>query len=146
MSSIQDEVAKLSKEAAALLQEQARLSKAYQAYPDLQKHVGRWGKVAYYSKAVNSQVTFVDVRHNCGCCSDSPLEVWPYVDTEHGRIYSDPPCFTVGEQHWIAGDKPYPGWEQKMRGAGIHESVIEMIQRRFDKDKQTRRELAEEDE
>lgn len=146
MSSIQDEMNKLSKEAAALLREQEQLKKLVEAYPDLQKYVGRWNKVAYYSKSVNGKVTEADVRHNCGCCRDSPLEVWPFLKTEHGNIYSDPPCFTVGEQHWIAGDKPYPGWKQKMRDAGINEAIIELVQRRFDRDREMRKELAEDEE
>ena len=71
------------------------------------------------------------MRHNCGCCSDSPLGVWPYIETESGKVYSDPAVFMIGEMHWISGDKPYKGWEEQMRKYGISEVVIGKISEYF---------------
>jgi hypothetical protein len=145
MTTIQDDIAGLSQQAGDLLREQIRLKHLAENFPDLKKYVGRWNKVAYYSKSVNGKANQADVRHNCGCCRDSPLEVWPFIQTKHGPVFSDPPSFTVGEQHWIAGDTPYPGWKQKMRDAGINEEIISLVQRRFDAGREERRELAEEE-
>jgi len=138
MANIQDDISKLQKEAATAVVEVERLAKMAAAIPDLKKYTGRWNKVAYYSASHNEKVSDYDMRHNCGCCNDSPLEIWPYVETEYGKIYSDPPCFTVGERHWISGDKPYDGWEKKLKDAHIPEAIIEKIAYHFQSDKEDR--------
>ena len=124
----------LRKEAQAKLEEAASIEARLTAYPDLRRQVGRWEKTAYYSRTVNQDVTDIDTRCNCGCCPDSPLEVWPYVNTPHGRVYSNPPCFTVGERCAYDEERdyiPYEGWETKLREAGIPEAVIERVQGHF---------------
>jgi len=131
--SLLDDIQKLRQESGSKLAEADRLVRLIEAFPDLKKHVGRWNKVAYYSKSVNSKVTRFDLRHNCGCCSDSPLEVWPYQETEHGNIYSDPPCFQVGERSYLGGDTPYSAWEDKLKTAGIPESIIGAIEMHFER-------------
>jgi hypothetical protein len=131
VSSVQDEVAKLSKETEDLLREQIRLKNLMDLYPDLQKYTGRWGKVAYYSKTVNGLVNEMDRRFNCGCCLDSPLEIWPYLESEHGRVYSDPPSFRVGERTDY-GATPNSRWEGRMRDAGISDAIITKVQAYFD--------------
>lgn len=136
---------RLRAEAEAKVAEAARLERLSARFPDLRKHVGRWNKVAYCSKSVNAAVQEVDLRHNCGCCNDSPLEAWPFVQTEDGPVHSDPPCFFVGEKHWIAGDRPSAGWREKMREAGIPEAVSALIQARFDADRELRVRVAKED-
>ncbi len=128
---IQEDLTRIRNEAGEKAAEAERLEKLLQAYPDLQVYRGRWNKVAYFSKSVNGQATQHDQRHNCGCCSDSPLEIWPYAETPLGKVYSDPPCFTVGERCEF-GDHPYGGWAGKMREAGIPEVTIEAVQAHFD--------------
>jgi len=127
MGTIAEEIQQARGEARAKDQEAERLAKLAELYPDLRKHVGRWNKVAYCSASVNSQVTKFDMRHNCGCCNDSPLEIWPYVETPHGKIHSDPPMFFVGERKWGGGDRPYADWDGKLRAAGIPEEVIHRV-------------------
>lgn len=146
MSNIQEDIDKLIQESAKQNAEAQRLSALSTEFPDLQKRVGRWNKVAYYSKSVNTKVQRFDIRHNCGCCNDSPLEVWPYLETPHGKVYSDPPMFQVGEKHWISGDKPYSGWKVKLRNADIPEEIIGAVQVHFDQCKQDRILMANEDE
>jgi hypothetical protein len=131
MSTVQEEVIKLSKEAEGLLHERTRLKKLMEAYPDLQKYTGRWNKVVYYSKTVNGEVTKYDRRFNCGCCLGSPLEIWPYTESEHGRVYSDPPSFTVGERTDY-GAIPNSRWEGQMRKAGISEVILVGVQAYFE--------------
>jgi hypothetical protein len=138
MSSIQDELSKLNKEASDKVSEVERLVRLSALFPDLQKHVGRWGKVAYYSVLVNSKVEKFESRYNCGCCSDSPLEIWPYLETPDGKVYSDPPCFQVGEKHYFGGDRPYPEWREKLQAAGIPDVIIEGVLVHFREDKETR--------
>lgn len=129
--SVQDEIESLRKASEKSAMDAERISRLLSRYPDLKRYVGRWNKVAYYSKSVNPIVDKVDIRHNCGCCSDSPLEAWPYVDTEDGKVYSDPPSFFVGNRAYDYGDEETPGWDDRMRSHGIPELVMDQIRPRF---------------
>lgn len=118
----------LRKEAVEKASEADRLAALLTEFPDLQKHTGRWNKVAYYSKTANTRATDFDSRHNCGCCPDTPLEIWPYIETPHGRVYSDPPMFNVGERNPSTyGDRANPGWETLLRDASIPDTIIDRI-------------------
>ena len=119
-----------------------RLEKLTTRYPDLSRHTGRWNRVVHCSTLVNEQVDRVYFRYNCGCCSDTPLEAWPYLETEFGDVYSNPACFFVGEQHWISGAQPNEKWEETLREAKISDTAIDRIRDRFDSDRRKRIELA----
>lgn len=108
-----------------------RLERLQSTFPDLSKYTGRWKKVVLRSALANPQVTDFDQRFNCGCCSDSPLEVWPYVETPDGRVYSNPACFMVGEKTYSRKVLPYPEWDKELRKAGIPAELIDRIARRF---------------
>lgn len=138
-------IEELRKEAAQKLNEADKLEKLLRAFPNLRKQTGRWNKVAYYSKDVNSKVNRFDLRHSCGCCSDSVLEIWPFLETPDGDIYSDPPKFVVGEKHWIAGDRPYANWNKEMRSANIPEAIIDAVQMHFENGKQERLAMVQEE-
>lgn len=126
----------LRKEAREKAEEAEKLEKLTALFPDLRKQVGRWNKVAFCSKSVNEKVTRFDMRHNCGCCPDSPLEVWPYLETEHGKVYSDPPQFFVGENSYY-GDRPRAGWEEELRKAGIPEAIVGAVGIHFRREKES---------
>lgn len=129
---IHDDVAKLRNEAAKQNSEADKLQKFATAFPDVQKYVGRWNKVAYFSKSANPRVTRFDLRHNCGCCNDSPLEIWPYLETEFGNVFSDPPKFVVGEKDSMSyGDRPFKGWRKEMEASGIPESILGAVAMHF---------------
>jgi len=145
MSALQEDAIKLEAEAKTKLDEAAKLKELALRYPDLKKRVGRWNKVAYYTRDVNTQVTRFDIRHNCGCCNDSPLEIWPYVESSAGNVYSDPPSFQVGERHWMGGDRPYDGWQKSMRDAGIPESIVGAVSMHFKQSREDRIASAVED-
>jgi hypothetical protein len=99
-------------------------------YPDLRKSVNRWSKIRYASAKANESVSSCDISHNCGCCVDSSLEVWPYLIDEATKIYSDPPSFQVAEKNQYGyGEIPYPNWEEKMREADINERVISKVEK-----------------
>lgn len=138
-----DDAKALQEEASKKQAEAERLQKLSASVPNLQKHVGRWNKVVYYSPDANPKATRFDMRHNCGCCSDSPLEVWPYMETEHGNVYSSPPCFQVGERCYLGGDTPYPGWEGKLKEYGLPEVIIGAVRMHFERCKQEALEAVE---
>lgn len=128
MTSAADAIKKLQEESEAKAKEAERLHILQAEFPDLQRRVGRWNKEAFYSKTVNTRVTGYDARHNCGCCNDSPLEVWPYLETPHGKVYSDPPMFVIGERNpYGSGDLARPGWEDQLRKVRIPEALIEKM-------------------
>lgn len=133
MSGPLTDVERLRKEALANSAEATRIERLAEKYPNLRRFEGRWKKVVYCSKDVNTKVTGFDMRHNCGCCSDSPLEVWPYLETPYGPVYSDPPQFFVGERGFYGGDIPDAGWEAKLRNDGIAEPIIESVAAHFAK-------------
>jgi hypothetical protein len=109
-----------------------RVQKLTQLYPDLKRHVGRWNKVVYCSPSVNGIVTDYETRHNCGCCRDSPLELWPYLETPHGRVYSSPTGIFIGEQDpYTYNDISKPGWREDLRKYGLPEKLIERVAMRF---------------
>lgn len=145
MSDLSTETERLRKEAEAKLAEAARLERLQQEFPDLKRYVGRWNKVAYYSASVNERCDKYDIRHNCGCCNDSPLELWPYVETPFGNVYSDPPKFVVGERHWLSGDRPEKGWREKLLAAKIPQAIVDAVSYRFKSDAEERKQLAEDD-
>jgi len=98
-------------------------------YPDLERCKGRWDKIVLCSASVNNKVTNYETRYNCGCCSDSPLEVWFFIELEGSKkkIYSNPPCFFVAKKNGWGSDKPFSGWKDDLRKSNIPESMIKKI-------------------
>lgn len=131
-AAIAKEIEKLQGEVAKKEAEAAKLKALSELYPDLKKHVNRWGTVRYYSRSVNTKVERFELRHNCGCCADSPVEVWPYIETPHGNVYSDPPRFQCGERDpWSYRDRPYGGWQEEFRKAEIPDVIIGALEIHF---------------
>jgi hypothetical protein len=137
------EIEALRKEAAEKLAAADKLAALLALYPNLRQRTGRWKKVVYYSPDVNKVVERFDIRHNCGCCNDSPLEIWPYLETPHGNVYSDPPEFRVGQKEpFYGGDVPRKGWEQEMRSAEIPDVIIGAVSTHFKRSASEAKELA----
>lgn len=130
MNNFQEEIDKFKKEIELKQNELAKLEKLYLAYPDLVKNVNRWKTVKYCSKSVNPIAVDYELKHNCGCCSDSPLEIHPYVNTEFGRIYSDPTGMFIGEDSYC-GDRERLGWKDDLRKYNISETLINKVKLHF---------------
>ena len=107
------------------------LERLAKKYPGLWRHTDRWDRVRYCSLAVNGRVNRIEVGHNCGCCDDSPLEIWPYLEDdgpEQFRIHSTPPCFRPGKQNaGGTGEVPNLNWEDEFRRSNISQAVIEQV-------------------
>lgn len=102
-------------------------------FPDLHEHRNRWNTIRLCSPSANALCTDAEIRHNCGCCDDSPLEIWPYLEANGSRIYADPIPFTVGEKGgYRGGEVPYDGWQKKMQDAHIPQAIIDKVQAYFD--------------
>lgn len=102
-------------------------------FPDLKEHLNRWKHRRLCSKSFNSMTVSAEISHNCGCCSDSPLEVWPYVEVDGIRVFSDPPVFAVGERSNSRGEIEYEGWQETLKKDNISQAVIDYVQAYFDK-------------
>ena len=105
-----------------------KLQKLAERFPDLHEHRDRWGTIRHSTKAVNGLVDNCIIKHNCGCCPDSPLEIWPYIEIDGWRIFADPIPYTVGEKAYGYGETEWFGWEEKLRKEGIHEKVVRIVQ------------------
>lgn len=101
-------------------------------FPDLKEHVDRWKKVRYCSELANLIVNDCEISYNCGCCSDSPLQVWPYLEIEEIKIYSNPLGIYIGERNYWQGDNPNEGWESDLQACGLSENIIKKVQVYFD--------------
>ncbi len=132
--SMPNRITKLRKEIDEKTIEANRLEALFKEYPNIKVREHRWGKITCYTKDINSLVTNFDIRHNCGCCEDSPLEVFPYLETPYGKVYSEPSCFTIGHKDYVETcDIPYKNWETSLKEAGIPDTLIEQIGLHFNK-------------
>lgn len=127
VASLRDEVEKALLQQTRISAELDAIERLRTGFDDLRSRTGRWNKHVLYSRHANAVATACDIRHNCGCCQDSSLEVWPYLDTQDGPVYTDPPMFWVGEAYYNGGDVPRDGWDDRMREAGISEAVIDVV-------------------
>ena len=131
MATIDTEIKNIEKEIVFKTQLMNELKAMQAIYPNIRRVTGRWDKIAFCSDSVNNKVTNYETRFNCGCCSDSPLEVWFYlevnIDGRMKKIYSDPPYFYIGSRNNYVFCKADPGWEKPLYNANISESIIQMV-------------------
>jgi hypothetical protein len=100
-------------------------------YPDLKRHKSRWGEERYCSPMFNTSVTDCEITHACGCCPDSAIYVWPYLEKDGHRLYAYPIPFHVGEANYGNGENSLDNWEDKLRSAHIPDHIIQKVQRFF---------------
>ena len=123
----------LSEKSQQLRAEANRLDDLIADFPQLQQATDRWGKQRYYAPSVNAMATDFELKHDCGCCSDSPLFVWPFLITGgNQKVFSSPPSFLVGEGTFTGGDVSISGWESRLQDAQIPEPLIARLRVYFD--------------
>jgi len=107
--------------------------KLIEKYPDLHEKTDRWNKRRLCSKKVNGVVNKCFIKHSCGCCADSPLEVWPYIIEGNILVFSDPCGILIGEANACgSGEIPNEGWQEDLREESISEEVINQVQKYLD--------------
>ena len=114
------------------IEQNRKIREALTRYPDLKQNTSRWRDIRYCTPALNGSVTDCEIKHACGCCPDSLIYVWPYVENDGFRLYAHPIPFTVGNKYIDDGEEPREGWDIKMREAGIPELVIQKVVRFFE--------------
>ena len=81
---------------------------------------------------MNAIAIDIDINHSCGCCADSPLQMWPYKQIDGVKVFSQPPCFKVGEPNqWGIGEIAWDNWEDELQEVNISETVIQKIKKHF---------------
>jgi hypothetical protein len=104
-------------------------------FPDTHYHTSRWGTRRLTSKLANAKCTDIDIGHNCGCCNDSPIEVWPYFKVGELKLYAAGIPFSPGESWDHVAERPYEGWEEQFIKNQIPEGVINKVQVFFDENR-----------
>ena len=118
-----------------LREEANKLEKIRKEFPDLREGRDRWNKKFLCAKSVNVRVNKYTATHSCGCCSDSPYYIMPYLEFEGERIYSDPFQICVGERcEYIYGQRWYSDWKDRLSKHEIPESLIAEIKKEADDD------------
>ena len=118
--------------------EMLQMEKVLELYPDIEEHTDRWSNKRISSSSINSETDQVFINHNCGCCDDSPLQVWPYKNVNGIEVFSNPACFIIGEKipfYSGIGERPYDNWQEKLRKENITETVINKRQIFFNDNK-----------
>lgn len=137
----------------AQLQEQAvtaqceldYVTQLQQHVPGLTTTVDRWQQRRLGSAWANARADRAEIKHNCGCCHDSPLEVRPYVvldlkwtpptivpqsapetNPAYRRLYCHPERFVIGEKCG-SYDRFDSNWETRLRDVGIAEAAIQQV-------------------
>jgi len=142
MTTVQETLKELEKTLACTASKIEKLKALHELFPDLNVYKGRWQTVEVAASA-NSKGTDYEFRYSCGCCRDAAIQLWMYVVTPHGKVYSDPPYATVGEQGY-SDDIPCSDWREVLQKIGVtNQAIYEAVERRFAGATSTR---AEEDE
>ena len=72
--------------------------KVYEQLPDLEITYDRWKNKRYSSLAVNAKATEYYTGYSCGCCNDSPLFLYPFVEINGTRVHTKPVRFYIGDK------------------------------------------------
>ncbi len=81
---------------------------------------------AFSSKLANPRVDNY-IQYSCSCCPDSEIEIRPYLDTEYGRVHSDPPSIIIGEIISLDEEEKNifsEDWDHKLSSLGMSSSFI----------------------
>lgn len=130
MSDIKEYILKLKKEIENKQKEVDNIGKLIELFPDLEAYTDRWKNKYFIAKSANSKVTRYYTKHNCGCCSDSPLEFWAYLETEYGKVYSNPSGVFIGQKSDYK-DNIYSDWKEKLLGLNIPQNIIDAMELSF---------------
>lgn len=105
-----------------------RLTSLKSGFDDLRVLRDDTGKSYWCSAQANPEVDRFEVHGSSRSAEASPLEVWTYISTLEGRLYSDPPCHRIGEAVIGGfGELPDFGWESFLGLSKINKDLIKKI-------------------
>lgn len=107
-----------------------RLQNLLAKFPDVQKTSDDIS--VYYSSCVNNMTNKYFICFPCGNGENSICELYVYVNTPNGVVYTNPPKFIIGEK--VCNRViPYKCWQSKLLEAGISKQIISSLQEYFDR-------------
>jgi hypothetical protein len=130
---IQEQIQKIKNSIAKQETELANLAVAEIEFPDLKIHINRWNTQRCTSTKAITLADKCEIAHNCGCCNDSPTELWPYTEFNGLKIFAEGIPFHIGERCYCYGEKEYDGWQEKLRAKGLREEIITQAEEWFKK-------------
>jgi hypothetical protein len=130
---IQEQIQKIKDSIEKQQKELADLALAELEFPDLKMHINRWHTQRYTSAKAIPLADKCEIAHNCGCCNDSPIELWPYTEFNGLKIFAEGIPFHIGEKCWCYGEKPDWGFAEKLRAKGLREEIITQATEWFEK-------------
>ena len=131
--SIQAEIQRLAEEKSSIHSRIEKLQGMLALYPDLVREAGPKG-IRYTSASIAAIALAFDIEDSCECCRDPSIQVWPYVPTPFGKIYSSS-GISVGTRikHEVVGSHCVINswWKRSLKEALMPEEIIEDIHQRL---------------
>lgn len=119
---------------ADLQREQSFLKKMTDQYGDDFKKVwqNRWRQVYSIGTKGNELADQMQIFHSCGCCQDAVTYFMPFHEVDGYRVFGEQ--FTVGQGslYEYGVQEEYDGWDDKMKEAGVPDSLIESGRKYFE--------------
>lgn len=92
---IQEKINKLRAEIVRAEKEIEQLKRITDRFPDATVYQDRWKTERIFSATASPLCDKYDWKHSCGCCADSPVHLFPYLETEFGKVYANGAPFRV---------------------------------------------------
>lgn len=124
--SLEKELVRLGIEVSTREAEIERLKSLKRLFPRLDAAINRHKDRYLFTQEVNAVVTAFDLGNKCSCCYDADFVVRPYVQTEYGKVYSDPYQFTIGVKS-LYFNTPNKGWKEILLKHEISQSIIDQV-------------------
>jgi hypothetical protein len=124
---IEEKIEELSKNKIKTEENILVLEKIKNKFNNVTIQLDRWRKEYVCSPDINSIADNYYTHHDCGCCDDSPLFIFPYIEFENVKIYSDPYKICIGEKNYEFGDKINDNCEEKLVKHNISKKIIEFV-------------------
>jgi hypothetical protein len=101
---IQEKIDKLQAEILRLNKDIVQLKRIVEKFPDAFISQDRWKNERVFSKIASPLCDKYDWRHSCGCCADSSVQVWPYLETEFGKVFAaEAPLYVMDRDEYGMG-------------------------------------------
>jgi hypothetical protein len=99
---IQEKINKIRGDIVRAENEIEKLNRVAARFPDAFVSHDRWKNERVFSKIASPLCDKYDWEHSCGCCADSPVKVWPYLETEFGKVFAaESPLYINGMGNYL---------------------------------------------
>lgn len=129
---IQEKINKIREEIRKGEAEIKKLEVITSKFPDAYIQQDRWKTERVFSETATPLCDKYEWKHSCGCCSDSPLFAYPYLETEFGKVYAHGAPFRILDRdEWGSGN--YLRNKFDVRATALSDSMKSQIQDHIDR-------------